>query len=277
MVKPSKIFVVLFVLALGLLAYIGSSSYKQILELRDATDLVTQTLRTETKINQLFSQYRLMQSTVFENRLRQRTESIRMVESQKDSAQILFNELRQITLDNPVQQRRVSEITLAQSTFYKALNNLAAYENPTNEKQGDYGTAVTAVSEALDVLNRIKKEMTQTEEMILRERQESYQKSVYFTPLMTLLLGMFALFIFVFSFLWINKERKLTQESSAFVQNILKSSSNVVSHFEPVLNENKEIIDFKFLFTSEQIEQITGDSQTTCNRNKTKGQFSHGH
>jgi len=273
LVKPSKIFILLFVLALGLLVYIGSSTYKQIQGLRDATDLVARTLRTETKINHLFSQYGVIQSTVFENRLRQRAGRTTVLDSKKDSAQVLLEELRLITLDNPTQQKRVAEIAGAQGTFYKALSDLEASENPDDQEQGNYSTTVNAVTASLEVLNRIKKEMTKTEEMILRERQESYQRSVYFTPLMTLFLGMSALSISVFSFLYINKERKLTQQSSAFVQNVLKSSPNVVSHFEPVLNENKELIDFKFLFASEQIEKVTGDSQTNIIGTRLKDSF----
>jgi len=259
--KTSKLFIVLLILAVGLLTYIGSRTYKQVQELRESADMVARTLLIETEINHLFSQYALMQSSVFENKLRQNSTTPRLFAIQKDSAEATMIRLRLLTSDNEVQQQNLSKATNIQEEFYNALHVFNSDQFPLTNTDTTNNAALYSVTASMDTLEKIKNEMLQTEETLLRKRQLTYKQSRYFTPLMTLLLGMFALSVFLFSFLRINRERKLTKQSSAFVNNILKSSPNVVSHFEPVENDKNEIIDFKFLFTSEQIKDVTGDSQ----------------
>ncbi|QLG44975.1 ATP-binding protein [Costertonia aggregata] len=260
MIKPSKYFIVLLILATALLAFIGSRSYKQIQELRESADMVAHTLRVEAEINHLFSQFAMMQSEVFEARLRNETKTPNVLRIKKDSVDAIVKRLRRLTSDNPQQQRYLQQVDTQQAKLYSALRLFKAYV-PNTVEAPEYGEALNTVSTVMDSLETVKAAMLNTEEELLRQRQVAYQKSYYFTPFMTLFLGMFALAIFLFSFLRINRERKQTKRANDFVQNVLKSSPNIVSHFEPVLNEKKEVVDFKFLFTSEQIEGITNDSQ----------------
>lgn len=260
MIKPSKYFIVLLILATTLLAFIGSRSYKQIQELRESADMVAHTLRVEAEINHLFSQFAMMQSEVFEARLRNETKTPNALRIKKDSVDAIVKRLRRLTFDNPKQQRYLQQVDTQQAKLYSALRLFKAYV-PNTVEAPEYDEALNTVSTVMDSLETVKAAMLNTEEELLRQRQVAYQKSYYFTPFMTLFLGMFALAIFLFSFLRINRERKQTKRANDFVQNVLKSSPNIVSHFEPVLNEKKEVADFKFLFTSEQIEDITNESQ----------------
>jgi PAS domain S-box-containing protein len=260
-------------LSVGLLTYIGSRTYKQVQELRESADMVAHTLRIEAEINRLFSQYAMMQSSIFENKLRQNTDTARLVTIQKDSAAAIMDRLRLLTSDNEVQQQNLRRAASIQEEFYKALHLFNAYQLPLTSTENTKNVALDSVATRMDMLENLKTEMLQSEETLLRKRQLAYKQSRYFTPLMTLLLGMFALSVFLFSFLRINRERKLTQQSSAFLQNILKSSPNVVSHFEPVENEKNDIVDFKFLFTSEQIKDVTGDLQNNVIGTKLKESF----
>ncbi|WP_086476697.1 PAS domain-containing protein [Arenibacter amylolyticus] len=49
-------------------------------------------------------------------------------------------------------------------------------------------------------------------------------------------------------------------QTKAFLNNILESASNTVSHLESVKDESGNIIDFKYLFSNKEIENLTGIS-----------------
>lgn len=230
-------------------------------ELRASAELVAHTLRVESSINHLFSQYAMMQSSVLENKLRQKSIPPNHLSIRKDSAKATLTHLRLLTADNFEQQQHLQKSEKVQKQFYNSLQLLSDRNFIDLKTSQNNILALNSVSGYMDTLTNIKNSLLQNETTLLRERLETYENSRYFTPLMTLLLGMFALLVFLFSFLSINRERKFTKQSSAFLQNILKSSPNVVSHFEPIINNKNDVIDFKFLFTSEQIEGMTGDSQ----------------
>ncbi|MFD0798371.1 ATP-binding protein [Maribacter chungangensis] len=259
MVKPSKIFIVLLILAVALLAFIGSSSYKQIQKLRESSEMVAQTLRLETEINRLFSHYAMMQSTVFENKLGRTTLKKSRLQMHKDSVSKILERVRLLTANKKEQLQNVEKVVSVQEEFYFNIGQYTAKGTSTEEQNLHLDMMVSKMAE----LDTIKSAMLAFEENLLKERKAEYQESRYFTPLMTLLLGMFALSIFLFTFLRINAERKRTKASNAFVQNVLKSTSNVVSHFEPVIDDENNIIDFKFLYTNEHVETVTGNSQNS--------------
>lgn len=55
-----------------------------------------------------------------------------------------------------------------------------------------------------------------------------------------------------------NKELVRTE---AFLDNIIKSTNNVVVHFGPIKNKKRKVIDFRFLYTNDAVENVTGDSK----------------
>jgi signal transduction histidine kinase len=75
---------------------------------------------------------------------------------------------------------------------------------------------------------------------------------------MTLFLGMFALFIFVISFLQINSLRKKTVTAEKFLKNILASTDNIISYFLPIYNTSGQVKDFTIVFSNEKIESVLG-------------------
>ncbi len=50
------------------------------------------------------------------------------------------------------------------------------------------------------------------------------------------------------------------QETKLFLEAILSSTNNIIMSFEPILNEDSEIIDFRYVYLNEQVEPITGSS-----------------
>src|SRR5690606_37931993 len=106
------------------------------------------------------------------------------------------------------------------------------YEKSTYSKSDQ--KKITDVSRALTELNLLKNQMQREMQLQLAKRTEEYKSQIFFTPIMTLLLGTFALFIFVISYLQINAQRRKTVTAEKFMQNILASTDNIISYFLPV-------------------------------------------
>lgn len=245
-----------------MLAFIGSSSYKQIQKLRESSEMVAHTLNTETEINRLFSEFGMLQAMAFESALRKNqnleNDAFR---SRKDSAVAILERLQTLTVKAPQQKENIKAVLLAADAFYGSIGSLTAAGS--SEKEENRTQLLDEVVAKMAKLDSLKTTMLRLEETLLKERTATYEEPRYFTPLMTLFLGIFALSIFLFSFLRINAERKRTKASNAFVQNVLKSTSNVVSHLEPVLDAQNNIVDFKFLYTNENVETVTGSTQNS--------------
>lgn len=221
--------------------------------------MVAHTLNTETEINRLFSQYTMLLSTVFESELRASRVKTQNLKVHMDSASAILARVQILTNRIPKQQEHIKKVLLLQDKLYRDIDMLSQ-DSATEVEQAGAGILNHLVA-TVGQLEQVKTDMLKLEEQLLKERKAVYAESRYFTPLMTLFLGMFALSVFLFSFLRINSERRRTKESNAFVENVLKSTSNVVSHFEPVYDEKNSIQDFKFLYTNEHVETVTGSTQ----------------
>ena len=55
-----------------------------------------------------------------------------------------------------------------------------------------------------------------------------------------------------------NKELVRTE---AFLDNIIKSTNNIVVHYGPIKNREGQVIDFRFLYANDVVEYVTGDTQ----------------
>src|SRR5690606_14169226 len=124
------------------------------------------------------------------------------------------------------------------------------------------------VSIAVAQLNLLRNQIYKGEQAELAKRKEDYASQISFTPHTTLFLGMFALFIFVISFIQIDILRKRTARVEKFLQKVMASSDNIISYFTPIYNQSGEIQDFTIAFTNEKIESLLGmDREQITQRN----------
>ena len=257
-VSSSKFFAILLVLAVALLMFIGSVSYKQVIQLGESADWVSQSLEVDMEIDQLFSYYHRMQSTEFKNLLLRDTMGISSYEVYKPQVHLSHKKLKELTQNNPVQQKTLQRVMFWQDSLYQALGTMSSIPfQKTTYSESDQ-KKIAKVSEVLTQLNLLKNQMQQEMQLQLAKRKENYKSQIFFTPLMTLLLGMFALVIFVISYLQINSQRKKTARTEKFLQNVLGSTENIISYFLPIYESSGEINDFSIAFTNEKIEQVLG-------------------
>ena len=263
-----KVLAVSLVLAIALLMFLGSISYKQIVQLGESADMVSHSLEVDMEINQLFSYYAQMQSTELKNLLSHDTLGISSFENYKPEVQESFIKLKKLTQDNAIQQKILLSVQSWQDSLYNSLNIIASIPfQKTNYSSRDR-EKITNVSKSITQLNLLRNQMYQEKQIQLAKSKEEYRSQIFFTPLMTLLLGMFALFIFIISFLQINSQRKKTATAEKFLQNILRSTDNIISYFEPIYNTAGKVKDFTIVFTNEKIESVLGQNSSQIEQRK---------
>ncbi|MDL5513083.1 ATP-binding protein [Arenibacter sp. M-2] len=253
-----KVLAVSLILAIALLMFLGSISYKQIVQLGESADMVSHSLEVDMEINQLFSYYAQMQSTELKNLLSQDTLGISSFENYKPEVQESFQKLRRLTQDNELQQKILFSVQSWQDSLYNSLKIIADIPFQKTNYSASDREKITKVSKYITQLNLLRNQLYQEKQIQLAQRKEEYRSQISFTPLMTLLLGMFALFIFIISFLQINRQRKKTVTAEKFLQNILSSTDNIISYFLPIYNTTGQVKDFTIVFSNEKIESVLG-------------------
>ena len=123
--KASKFFIVTLLLALSLLLFISYKGYHQVNQLKTAANLVSHTLKVENEINNLFSHYADIESTIYKSFLEQGRLNPKLLEAPKLKAKKSFNLLNQLTQDNPLQQKNLKQVRNHQKALYKYIDTLS--------------------------------------------------------------------------------------------------------------------------------------------------------
>ncbi|WP_024482088.1 ATP-binding protein [Cellulophaga baltica] len=253
LILSPKLYVVLLIIAAALLTFIGSISYKQISEFKQAANSVTHTLEIETEINNLFAIYSQMESAQLTNLLRKDT-LVTSISFQKyiDESNATFKRLNELVLDNPIQQTHLTRIGELQNNLVNALKAIAVSPKVRLKYSVNERNKLDEVSHIMAELNQRKNFMLIKEEKLLKERKEEFNSYAFLSPFMILVLGAFAMFVFVLSFIKINNERKSRSRAEAFLSSVMAKTENIVNFYEPIFNDNGEVTDFKLVYANER-------------------------
>ncbi|MBM1105890.1 PAS domain-containing protein [Aurantibacter crassamenti] len=238
------------VIAVFLLLFIASINYKQLSNLEKSAYLVSQSFLVDKEINNLFSQYSLMESAEFRSViLRDSTFADSYIDYKLDSDKTLKN-LYNLTRDVPEHQASLDSVTILKDKLH---NTLIALHGKVKTVGSD-STVLTDVQMAasfLRSLRSIKAKMLLKKESLLQERLSAYRKQTILTPLTSLFLALFSLAVFTIAFINLRRHKNQIQSSEALLQNIIQSTDNIMNYYEPIYDEGGEIVDFKIIFANE--------------------------
>src|SRR5690606_12461051 len=208
-----KVYLIMLIVSMALLMFIGSISYKQINRLGKSADSVNHIMEVGMQINQLISYFSQMQSAELKNRLLQDSTGISSYEMFMPETLGANNKLKQLIGQKPGQQQILAKVKIWQDSLFQSLKEVSKvnYKNPKEYSTEDKAV-ITKVSIAVTQLNLLRNQIYKGEQAELAKRKEDYASQISFTPLTTLFLGMFALFIFVVSFIQ-SEERRVGKES----------------------------------------------------------------
>ena len=267
----TKTYVFLLILAAALLLYTSGVGYKQVKRLYDSGEKVSHTLEVQRNIVELFSNFLLLESIQLKSQVQLGEEDLSsniIVEIDES-----LDTLETLTSDNISQQERIHDLKKLRDDLKPEVDLISANDSTTAKEA--ISESLKRISKIVDQAQSIKKSMLSEENYLMVSRREDFTSQSFLTPLSSLLVAITSMVIFVIGFISIYKQKgeiskvngqiieqniKL-QETETFLRGVYKSSNNVISYLEPIKNGKGEVIDFRYRYASNTIEEVTGDSQ----------------
>ncbi|SNR74741.1 PAS domain S-box-containing protein [Maribacter sedimenticola] len=269
----TKTYVFLLILAAALLLYTAGVGYKQVERLYSSGEKVTHTLDVQRAIVELSANFLLLESIQLKAQIQQDHENLGdMVIIEIDQG---LERLQALTKDNDSQQERVKVLKALRNDMISELPVTPILDSTEVANKQPQLDRLERISKIVNKAQVIKKNMLSEENYLMVSRREEFTSQSFLTPLSSLLVAITSMIIFVIGFISIySQKREITkvnshiieqnkklQETETFLKGVYKSSNNVISHFEPIKDDQGKVIDFKFVYASNAIEEVTGSDQ----------------
>lgn len=249
--SSTKFYAVLLIGALMLLIFTGSMAYRQIKRMQKSADMVSHTYQVNDAIGTLFSHYFRLESEEFRKNLLEGNMSREKLRDYVSAGQIVFDSLHNLVDENASQLTHLKNIKALEGKLYEPLTIVG------DSIVDEFGTVGNGAfkngkfSQTLFEIRSINEQMRAEERRLMLSRKADYNNTKLLAPLTTLILGSFALFVFIVSFLRIYRNKQRLRRSEALLQRILSTTDNIVNYYEPILDTNTNISDFKIIFANE--------------------------
>lgn len=258
-IPSSKLYIIILILAVGILLFIASLGYKQTKLLEQQSTQISHTLEVQKEISTLYSSLSLMVSTALANNYESGALNATEWEFYEKESEKARKNLLELSNDRLIRQENIIKLTGLQNELLSQLEKIN--QSAKAEAQGLAGSPpdLFQLTWSLRKIRELKDEMLMQEELLLMRHKESYTSSITLTPLASLASVIFSLLIFIFAFQKLNQNRKRIANTQAFLENILKSTDNVIVYYDPLKDSNGQILDFIIRYSNDAITGATGN------------------
>lgn len=196
----------IFALSLFILVFISGLAYKHSVSLGKSSELVMHTLKVNVQLEQLFSNVKDSETAQRGYIITQDTTFLQAYSDARVAVNNSFIYLKRLTNDDPQHQVNLDSLfsLINERYTYVEVTLKIAGEEPIHREL--LNTSVLIGKGIMDKIRIHINMMKDLELKYLEERQLKYENIVSFTPLITLFLLLFALLIFIFSFIKINRD-----------------------------------------------------------------------
>src|SRR5690554_5324038 len=134
-----KVYLIMLIVAMALLMFIGSISYKQIDRLGKSAESVNHILEVGMQVNQLFSYYSQMQSSELKNHLLRDSSGISSYHRFMPETLGAYNKLKQLIGQKPEQQQILANVQIWQDSLFRSLKEISEidYKSPDKYRMTD--------------------------------------------------------------------------------------------------------------------------------------------
>jgi signal transduction histidine kinase/CHASE3 domain sensor protein len=241
----------LLVISVVVLLIAEALTFRQISSFRESAERVHHTHKVEEEINTLFSHYAQMQADELRNILKRDAADSLSWELHKDQVYSSVKVLELLIQDNEDQQTRLTELGEIQKSYYSYLQALSSMAKDTFGLSEAIRHSMFNVTTTFDAIRNKKNEMLQEEGRLITLRKMEFDRQADLAPLFILLLVLFSLAVFLLAFARIYRNKERVRNSEAFLQSILRNTTNIVNYYEPVYNTSGELVDYKVVFANE--------------------------
>jgi hypothetical protein len=229
----SKIFTVSFVVAVFVLFFISSLSYRQLKSLTETEQLVSHTYKVQILLEQLFSLTKDAETGQRGFVITKDSAFLQPYFNSRVKIDSIYDQLRILTKDNVAEQQNLDQLKpIINRRFELLADRLDEFSDTSNLNTDLYKAKMFAGKVVMDMLRLQLNKMIAEETSLLEERQKLHSSKLYITPFFSLLLLFFSLAIFIAAFYKINSDVKKLKE----LNNELILTKGSFEHAEEIAN-----------------------------------------
>lgn len=234
-------------------------AYRQVMLMQKSAEMVVHTLQVNNAIGDLTNHFTKADSEVFlENLVKNKTSNKAFERYQLEGSKV-FTTLKTLSDDNDLHKVRLKPLETLLNTLYEQLKTLNGimYQD-TQQGLQEYQLQKTKIKNTIYNIQSISNRMLKDEARLMHERNADYTFQKSLTPAMLLIMAFTALTVFVISFFRIYYNKLKIRKSETFLKNVLATTDNIVSYYEPHYNTNNDLVDFKIIYVNDCIRDYLG-------------------
>lgn len=193
-----------FVISVFILFFIVSISYKQIKTLNDSSKLVVHSQNVHIEIKQLLSDIRDAETGQRGYLLTKDTGFLRPYNGAYEKANASFENLKQLTADNKIQQENLDYLKNLIDERFKTLEILLNDKTLLLEVPDSVKRVLSKGRALMIDINSRANIIINNEAKLLENREKLHNEEIILSPLSFLLIAFFSLIVFIISFIRIN-------------------------------------------------------------------------
>ena len=211
----SPYFEILFVISLAILLLISALTFKHFESVSKSTDEVMHTYAVNLKLEQLASTIKDGETGIRGFMLTKDTTFLKPYTGSREKAMLIHSELKKLTVDNNIQKENLKEsLKLIQERF-AVCDEILLQNTDTNYTNSE--KFIADLNRGKLIMDSIRAETNQMkfiEKQRLNSRNNDYQYQTKITPVFTISMVFFVLFLLIFSFSKINIDVRKLQLSN---------------------------------------------------------------
>ncbi len=255
-IRPYSIGLIIAVL---LLLATAAISFIQVKNLQKFANLVNHSMMVDKEINSMFSNYSMLKSSQLDYVVSKNDISLFLLKNYKKKSDDALQRLKQLTLNDPQQQQNIERMIVLKTDFIGQLDDVIKTRQDSSSTNSNLSLSMVKVTELMEQIRVLKDDMISSEEITLKRNKNKYHTSTSITPFTIAGIALVSILIFGIAFWKIIKNKREMFKTKSFLDNLLRSTDNIICHYKPIRDSNNTIIDFTVAYSNDPITRATGE------------------
>ena len=213
--KSSLFFKILFVISISILLFVGALNYKHNKNIVDSTEKVVHTYKVNLELEKIISYLKDGETGVRGYLVTRDTVFLNPYLLSRKKVDVSFKNLKKLTSDNQRQQQNLNSLWVLIENEYENFEQTIARNKGKEIRSGKvFETNFVLDKVVMDAILKQIDEMVDLENSYLKIRNKNYDYEIYLSPLFTVGAVFLTLLVLVFSYVKINSDVRILQESN---------------------------------------------------------------
>lgn len=224
---------IIFIVSVAVIFFIGGITFKHITVLKKSSDFVTNSHAVNTELERLISYMKDAETGQRGYLLTKDTAFLRPYNNSKELIKNSFNELSKLTQNSRTQQANLKKLLFYINKKQNYLSKNIYITQQKNYSKQQLSTNLVTGRETMDSIRKKIDEMMLTQKILLNSRQQDYDSTMSYTPLLIYLTLIVTLGLITVAFVKMNRDLVLLKHTinDLTVANEASNLAEIVGEF----------------------------------------------